>query len=520
MKNHQSVKRVDGDYTDSEDDPASSGEQAKIALRRAKNREAARRVRERRMTAIKTLSEQVETLVEENNQLREQIEQLEAGQSKTPRSAAMSGSSGGIKTASDDIAPTSRSVSVQDVSTQTDPPATAEADVPPTAAGPTSSSAREDWNSSAVQSPASHPQQPQQRQQVGTSPVLASSFPTPQHQQQQQLLNLQQMQMMLQLQMQMLQVQSGGSYTPTSLPAGLHMGNILQSPSGAAHQQQYDKAAAGTVSLSSMGWPPDASATLVPVSTAVPASTALRSPAGGGNLEGPAGAFNATQLRPNVPVKQESSAAAAAAAQQQQLLTQLQQQQQQMSHLQRQPRQSSHGRAAQLPQLQQQQMPVQQPPQLQQLQQQQHAGQQNQQQCTMPASGQGYRQSLQYQQQPGDTQLLQAPQMHVNMSMPAPAAATGAAAACHPQAGAAATSAAAGAGAGNHPSFKPGALLDDDGMLMSAELNLNTAEMNIINTADMNVTSSDFNAMLASEEILKHVPLPEDATASHSTAWL
>eukprot|EP00775_Hariotina_reticulata_P011801 gene11801-11946_t len=152
MKKHQTAKRLADYDTDSEDDRASLGEQAKIALRRAKNRDAARRVCERRLTAIKTLSEQVETLVEENKQLREQIQQLEAGQCRSPRSAAMSGSSGGIKTVSDEIAPSGCSVTVKDSSTQTDPPPPA--DVPPTPAGPTSSSAREGWNSSMVQSPA------------------------------------------------------------------------------------------------------------------------------------------------------------------------------------------------------------------------------------------------------------------------------------------------------------------------------------------------------------------------------
>jgi hypothetical protein len=41
-----------------------------------------------------------------------------------------------------------------------------------------------------------------------------------------------------------------------------------------------------------------------------------------------------------------------------------------------------------------------------------------------------------------------------------------------------------------------------------------------ISTADLNINTADLNAMLASEEILRNVPTPEEATASRSTAWL
>jgi hypothetical protein len=60
-------------------------------------------------------------------------------------------------------------------------------------------------------------------------------------------------------------------------------------------------------------------------------------------------------------------------------------------------------------------------------------------------------------------------------------------------------------------------MLSADNLNLSAALN--TADMNI-STADLNINTADLNAMLASEEILRNVPTPEEATASRSTAWL
>jgi hypothetical protein len=53
----------------------------------------------------------------------------------------------------------------------------------------------------------------------------------------------------------------------------------------------------------------------------------------------------------------------------------------------------------------------------------------------------------------------------------------------------------------------------DDAMLISTDINL-------LNTSDMNLVTSGLNAFLPSEEILRFVPTPEEATASRSTAWL
>jgi len=39
-------------------------------------------------------------------------------------------------------------------------------------------------------------------------------------------------------------------------------------------------------------------------------------------------------------------------------------------------------------------------------------------------------------------------------------------------------------------------------------------------STDINLLSSEFNLMMASEEILRHVPLPEDAAAAGNMAWL
>jgi hypothetical protein len=53
----------------------------------------------------------------------------------------------------------------------------------------------------------------------------------------------------------------------------------------------------------------------------------------------------------------------------------------------------------------------------------------------------------------------------------------------------------------------------DEAVFMSTDYNL-------LNTGDLNILSSGFNAMLPSEELLRFVPTPEEATASRSTAWL